>query len=427
MSSRGFTPLAAIGLFRGTWVQGGFLEAPDPERVRAGLVEVIDDALRRELEAQDRLQGLALLLHTLMASVAEKTRLVAALRLRAIVARRDLLASVERVRMKLSPVSEIASAQSEAARAQYEFVNAAQALAEDFARLTAELTALGVTPAAYVRARPETGPRADPMEPSERTARERLLAWWADKLLDEDFERRCGELLAGAPAAKRDELRVLIGRYRTAKRDQAAVRSSVDYDAAERLDRLMRVDLQGRRRLIETALAGVLDELQASDPSRGASWTGLMGFLRQEVAASVDAGGAELASRDALGAELTNAYWSAVKAPPAVTAAVRRLSELDSAVAVARREAMAAWLARTTAASDHLLKDKALDALVSALDAFDEELARTLELPDARADAGWVRSLDGLFGVRESLQRRLERLAHGRGMLTLDAAISLGE
>lgn len=425
MSSRGFTPLAAVGLFRGTWVQGAFLEAPDPERVRAGLVEVIDDALRRELEDSQRLQSLALLLHTLMASVAEKTRLVAALRLRELIARRDLMGAVERVRMKLSPVSEIAAAQGEAARAQAEFVAGAQALAEDFARLTAELTALGVTPSIYARPRPSAGER-DPLEPAERTARERLLAWWADKLLDADFERRNDELLTGAPESLREELRVLVDRYRIAARDEAAVESNA-YDAAARLDRLMKVDLQGRRRLIEGTLARVLDELQASDPSRGASWTGLMGFLRQESAADADAEGAVLAREGAVSAELQQTYWSAVSAPAALDKPVRRLIDLDSRVAEARRLAQAAWLSRTDSPREQLLKDKALDAYVSALDAFDAELARTLSLPEAAADAGWTRALDGMFGVRESLARRRERLQYGRGILTLEAAIALGE
>ncbi|MCM2303095.1 MAG: hypothetical protein NDJ72_00215 [Elusimicrobia bacterium] len=425
MSSRGFTPMAAIGLFRGTWVQGAFLEAPDPERVRAGLVEVIDDALRRELEDSRRLQGLSLLLHTLMASVAEKTRLVAALRLRELAARRDLLGSVERVRMKLSPVSEIASAQAEAARAQFEFVAATQALAEDFARLTGELSALGISPAVYARSRSTAGDR-DPLEPAERTARARLLAWWADRLLDADFERRNDELLAGAPESIRAELRVLVERYRVAAKDAAAVKSN-DYDPAERLDRLMKVDLQGRRRLIEGTLSRILSELQSADPARGASWTGLMGFLRQEASASAELEGSVLAREGGVNAELSRVYWSAVKAPPALDGPVRRLIDLDARVAGLRREAQAAWLARSTSPRDHLLKDQALDAYVSALDAFDAELAAVLELPEAAADAAWTRSLDGLFGVRESLARRRDRLQYGRGILTLEASIALGE
>jgi len=425
MSSRGFTPLAAVGLFRGSWVQGAFLEAPDPERVRAGLVAVIDDALRRELEDSRRLQSLALLLHTLMASVAEKTRLVAALRLRELAARRDLLGAVERVRMKLSPVSEIAAAQAETSRAQSEFVAGTQALAADFSRLTAELTALGISPSIY--ARPGgVGLGRDPLEPAERTARARLLAWWADRLLDADFEKRNDELLAGAPESIRAELRVLVERYRIAARDEAAVTSN-DYDPAERLDRLMKVDLQGRRRLIESALARVLSDMQESDPSRGASWAGLMGFLRQEAAASTEVLGGVLAREGAVATELSRVYWSAVKAPPALDGPVRRLIELDARVAALRREAQAAWLARSESPTDHLLKDKALDAYVSALDAFDQELVRTLELPETAADAGWTRALNGMFGVRESLARRRDRLQYGRGILTLEAAIALGE
>ncbi|PIR18847.1 MAG: hypothetical protein COV48_05250, partial [Elusimicrobia bacterium CG11_big_fil_rev_8_21_14_0_20_64_6] len=426
MSSRGFTPLGAVGLFRGTWVQGAFLEAPDPDQVRAGLVSVIDDALRRELEDSSRLQSLALMLHTLMASVAEKTRLVAALRLRELAARRDLLGAVERVRMKLSPVSEIAAAQGEAARAQSEFVRGAQALAEDFARLTAELAALGITPALYVRPRLSAGER-DPLEPAERTARARLLAWWADRLLDSDFERRNDELLAGAPESVRAELRVLVERYRIAARDEAAVRSSTEYTAAERLDRLMRVDMQGRRRLIEGTLARVLEELQQSDPSRGASWTGLMGFLRQEASASAETAGTVLAREGSIGAEMTRVYWEAVKAPPALDKPVRGLIDLNMRVSELRRQAQAAWLSRSVSPQDHLLKDKALDEYVSALDQFDAELARVLYLPEAEADAAWTRSLSAMFGVRASLERRRERLQYGRGILTLNAAIALGE
>lgn len=425
MSSRGFTPLAAIGLFRGTWVQGAFLEAPDPERVRAGLVEVIDDALRRELEDGKRLTALSLLLHTLMASVAEKTRLVAALRLRELAARRDLLGAVERVRMKLSPVSEIAAAQGEAARAQAEFVAGTQALAEDFARLTAELSALGIKPAVYARPRSADGTR-DPLEPAERSARARLLAWWADRLLDADFERRNDELLAGAPESIRAELKVLVERYRIAARDEAAVKSN-DFSPAERLDLLMKVDLQGRRRLIEGALARVLSEMQASDPARGASWTGLMGFLRQEATAAAEAEGSVLAREGTVASELSLTYWSAVGAPAALDKPVRRLIDLNAKVDLLRREAQAAWLARSGSPQDHLLKDKALDAYVTALDQFDAELARTLELPEASADAGWTRALDGLFGVRESLARRRDRLQYGRGILTLEASIALGE
>ena len=424
MSSRGFTPLAAVGLFRGTWVYGAFLEAPDPERVRAGLVEVIDDALRRELEDSRRLQGLALLLHTLMASVAEKTRLVAALRLRELAARRDLLGAVERVRMKLSPVSEIAAAQGEAARAQAEFAAATQALADDFARLTAELSALGVSPAIISR-KPSTR-SVEGLAPSERTARERLLAWWADRLLDPEFEGRCEALLADAPRSLRAELRELVSRYRIAARDEEAVKSD-DYDAAERLDRLMKVDLQGRRRLIEGALERVLAELQGSDPSRSASWSALLGFLKKESAADAEAAGAVLAKDGGIDAELSLVYWSAVEAPAALDAPVRRLIELDARAAALRRRAQAAWLARSGSPTDHLLRDKALDAYVGALDEFDAELARILELPETAADAGWTRALGGLFGVRESLARRRDRLQYGRGILTLEAAIALGE
>lgn len=426
MSSRGFTPVAAIGLFRGSWVQGAFLEAPDPERVRDGLVAVLDDALRRELEEQDRLKSLALQLHSLMASVAEKTRLAAAQRLRSQVARRSAAGAVERVRLRLSPPSELVAAQAEAERAQAAFLETALALRLDFSRLAAELTALGISPAPAARLA-RAGAATDALEPSERAPRERLLAYWADRLLDPEFAGKSDALLAGAPESLRAELRVLAERYRIAKRDAAAVRGNEAFSAGERLELLVRVDLQGRRRLIEQALQRVMNELGAQDPARSESWAGLMDFLRRDLEAQGSAEGAVLAGKDAVRAELRSAFFGASTPPAALRVAVERLEALQSGVDQARRTAAAAWLARKGGAQDHLLKDKALDAYVAALDAFDAEMERALSLPDASRDAGWARVLDGMYGVRESLRRRRDRLEYGRGLLTIDASIELGE
>ncbi|UPT72638.1 MAG: hypothetical protein M0D55_11815 [Elusimicrobiota bacterium] len=265
------------------------------------------------------------------------------------------------------------------------------------------------------------------MEPAERTARERLLAWWADRLLDPEFERRCDELLAGAPASARAELKALVETYRLSALDEKAVRMMDEYDAAERLERLMKVDLQGRRRKVESVLARILGELQAGDPAHSTSWTGLMGFLRHQAAADSEAEGDALAAEGRVSSELSLVYWNAAAAPPALDKPVKRLLQLDARASAARRSAQAAWLARAQSPADHLLKDKALEEYVAALEEFDAELARTLELPEAAADAAWTRALDGLFGVRASLARRADRLRWGRGILTLDAAIALGE
>lgn len=424
MSSRGFTPVAAFGVFKGQWVQGGFLAAPEPDKIQAALVDVLDDALRRELEEKDRLKSLGLMLHALMASVADKTRLVAAARLREDLADRNLRGVLERVRMRMSPVSEATAAAGEAAAAQEAFVAALYALREDFARLTAELTALGLRPApALGGGLIASGPVAGPLE---RTPREKLLAYWADRMRDADFERQVESLLGGQPDSVIAQLRDLSARYRRAARDADHVRDN-DYSAAERLDLLTKTDVQGRRRALEDVLSKVLAGMQDGGAARAPAWASLMGFLRKDVSARADAAAADLDSSDAARRDLRATFAGALDAPPEIRAELAKLETLQTRVDAARRQALAAWLARQGGAQDHVLKDKALDAYVSALDAFDAEMERALGGRAATADAGWIRALDGLYGVRESLARRQDRLRYGRGLLTIDAAIGLDE
>jgi hypothetical protein len=425
MSSRGFTPIAAFGLFKGQWVSGGFLEAPHPEDIQAALNDVVDDALRRELERKDRLKSLGLLLHALMASVADKTRVVAAARLRETLARRELAGTLERVRENMTPLSEATAAAAEAQASQEAFVTALYALREDFARLTTELAALGIKPSAYATL-PPAAVAATGDDALERAPREKLLAYWADRMEDPDFERQVETLLSGQPDSVLASLRDLSARYRTASRDADAVRSN-DFTSAQTLDLLTKTDVQGRRRALEEVLGKVLDGLQGSDAAHAPAWAGLMDYLRSDVTARADASAGNLASSDALRGSLRGVFTDALSAPPAVKAEIARLETLQSGVDLARRQALAAWLARAGGAEDHVLKDKALDAYVSALDAFDAEMQRALASKDVAADAGWTRSLDALFDVRESLARREDRLKYGRGLLTIDAAISLDQ
>ena len=425
MSSRGFTPVAAFGMFKGQWVSGAFLAAPQPEDIQAALNDVLDDALRRELESRDRLKSLGLLLHALMSSVADKTRLVAAARLRETLARSALAGTLERVRLHMTPVSEAAAAAAEAQAAQEAFVTALYALREDFARLTTELTALGIKPASYLASSPARL-SAPTDEPLGRTPREKLLAYWADRMQDADFERHVEELLAGQPDSVVAQLRELSARYRTAARDADAVRDN-DFTPAERLDLLTKTDVQGRRRALEEVLGKVLGGMQGQDPAHSPQWAGLMDYLRSDVTARAGAAAGDLSRDDAVREALRSEFTGALGAPPELRAEIAKLETLQGGVDAARRAALAAWLAREDGAQDHVLKDKALDAYVSALDAFDSEMQRALAAKTVASDAGWDRTLDALYGVRESLDRRRDRLKYGRGLLTIDAAISLDE
>ncbi|MBI5209140.1 MAG: hypothetical protein HY927_04110 [Elusimicrobia bacterium] len=420
MSYKGFTPMAAFGMFRGTWVSGFFLEAPNPEQIQKGLANILTDALKKELESQDKLRSLGLKLHQLMASVADKVRLLDAERERLLLARRNLAGMLERRKLGMASEADVLAASEEAARTHDGFIDTISALQQDFAYLVTELEALGFVDRKPVpRLTPsDTGPQVN-----ERSAKEKLMGFVSERMLDEGFEKNIDELLAGVPARLKEELKKNIEEYRAAKRHDIWVRYD-DFTAAEKLQLLIKVDLQGRRELVEKSFQKILDELSRS---QGPSWQKVMAFLAsdlegQEAAAKVRVNdGAEM--RDAL----QQAFWSAVTPPAKVDKIYQALSSLSREVDAARIKALEMYLAGAERPEDYLMRDAALDEYVKALVAYDAAVLKAFASADVQGSAQWSKALDALFSLRKSSERRRDYLRYGRGIMTIDAAIGLAE
>jgi hypothetical protein len=425
MSYKGFTPVAAFGMFQGKWVGGAFLEAPDPAKIQKTLEGILNDALRKELESQDRMKGLSLMLHALMASVADKVKLIEAERSRVEVTQRNLSGAVERLRMHMGTAQDAAAAETEAAAAHEQFIQTVYALRLDFIRLVTELEALG-----YSGQAPLGGSKVSiggaPSATSELTARQELLAYWAQRLLDPDFERSQDGLLSGLPQAQRDELRKELEAYRQSSSNHDALMGK-DFSPQEKFDLLTKVDLDGRRIKVESTLDLILKEIEAQGVGGTAQWTQLMGFLRTDVEnQSVSAEG-DVHQQEGELRGLRDAFWGAVPAPPKVEAAYQRLSQLKDAVYDARQEALHHYLEQKLKPEDYVLKDKALEAYVKALIAYDNEVLKDFAMPDVGQDPRWSTALNALFGLAPSLDRRRDMLRYGRGIVTMDAAINLGD
>ena len=171
-------------------------------------------------------------------------------------------------------------------------------------------------------------------ETSERSDRDELLAFWSKRLLDEGFEARQDGLMPSVPPSLRAELRQRLLNYRQSQKDHDGV-LHVDFSERERLDLLMRNDLQGRRHKVEATLGKILDELRKGDPSGG--WMGLMSFLQQDVEAQVVSAKGDYEAGSRMTSAVREAYWNAAAAPPAVQKAYAELTTLAEAAASAKQ------------------------------------------------------------------------------------------
>ncbi|MCR4294752.1 MAG: hypothetical protein NUW21_04410, partial [Elusimicrobia bacterium] len=184
MSYKGFTPVATFGYFRGTPIAGGFIEAPDPREIEAGLEKVMGEVLRKEMQSSGRLQELTLRLHSLMIRVEDGAK--------GLEARRKLIESAEgalRARAETSGVgsAEYKAAQDSLVTAWNGFARAMTTTKADFITLVTELEALGEGSAGSLRPFrapdvPETPLSARPDEKSQ------LLDYWAGRYADPSFE-----------------------------------------------------------------------------------------------------------------------------------------------------------------------------------------------------------------------------------------------
>ncbi|MFA6004318.1 MAG: hypothetical protein WC881_09645, partial [Elusimicrobiota bacterium] len=426
MSYKGFTPVAAFGLFRGQNVGGLFLEAPDAQAVESGLVNVLSDALRKELQSDGRIQGLSLRLNQLMWRVADGAHTIEA--------QRDLVAAAEtEYRAKLAQADGPAGweqarlAQERVVAAWSGFGRALNDTKGAFVTLVSELEALGQGRKTVDRAAGSVfwTPPARP------DARAELSGYMTQRMLDSDFAARLDTVLAGlAPgvtAEMRQRLADRAGAYRAASRDAEAVMIR-DFTPAERIDLLTRNDKEGRRSAVEAGLGQVLAALGRLDPHSNPTWAKLLTFMREDISAQTSLRSQDRASETRIAAGMRDSYWHAVPAPFGVEGAFSRLEIRHRELGEAKQALLESYLSDLHPTPENfVLKDLVLDAYLKAQAAFDAELIKTFDSKEVRADGAMARGLDGLYDINRTITRVREGVRYGRGMAALDSLIMLGD
>ncbi len=421
MSYKGFTPVATFGYFRGTPIAGGFIEAPDPREIEAGLEKVMGEVLRKEMQSSGRLQELTLRLHSLMVRVEDGAK--------GLEARRKLIESAERDLRARAETTGTGSAEYKAAQdaliaAWDGFARQMTATKADFITLVTELEALGEGSAGSLR------PLSSPDVPEARVTndpKDQLLDYWAGRYADPSFESGVDDLFArmgtAVPAAVRARIAKDAAIYRTALADAKALDSN-DYTPGEKFDRLIKVDVEGKRLNLRSDLQAALRGVGILDKDSNPVAAEFLAFMKADLAAASAAFSLDRDAKVRVDRALSEVYWSAHGPTDAEASMFGRLDKLYAAAEDARHLLLTSYLAASDDATKFVLKDAQLDAYLKAQGAFDAELARTLA---AKPSATVIRTLDGLYGIKESLDRGVARAKHGRGMAALDALISLEE
>ncbi|MBI5240288.1 MAG: hypothetical protein HY926_07425 [Elusimicrobia bacterium] len=424
MSYKGFTPVAAFGVFRGQMVGGAFLEAPDPQAIERGLTNILSDVLRKELISNGRMKELSLRLSELMVRVQDGARIVEA-------RRRLIQAAESEVRAQLAQghLEEAGLARERLFAAWLEFSRSLSETKSAFIALVSELEAVGQGRATGLRA--AAGPFSSDMPELRKDPRAELVDYVAGRSLDADFAARLDALLAGLGPGVTAEQRQRLARRAQLYRDAVDAGDAVmirEFAPAERLRLLTLNDKEGKRQAAAAEFASVLDALGRLDPQSNPGWARLLGFLREDLSARAGRAGQQRVDEVALEAAMRDAYWQAVPAPFAVQGAFQRLEKLRSELVAAQQDLLESYLTDLSADPNHfVLKDINLDRYLKAEQAFDAELIKTFDSAEVRGDGTLARGLDRIYLLQRSLQRTADDIRSGRGLRALDALIMLEE
>ncbi|MFI5360629.1 MAG: hypothetical protein ACHQ49_01565, partial [Elusimicrobiota bacterium] len=456
MSYKGFTPIAAAGVFRGTPVAGAFLEAPDPRSIARALENVISEALRKQLESDGQLHDLSLHMYQLMTSVSDGAKEVETARRQVEAAEGDLKArtalakelldstlptkehptvttTAEAVKAATAAVVEREKAQQRLLDAWSQFDATMVNTKSAFVSLVSELQALGQT-SGLPALRDEPSAQRAERSPMNLDPLSQLADYWTGRMADPAFAREQDSVLSQAGVAAPSDARARIiaaaDLYRLALKNADAIRNN-DFDAAKTLDLLTRNDAEGKRVLLRAEIEKEISRLGVLGKDNPATPV-ILGFFAADAQKAADAGGIDRAQKRGIAKEMRRAFLEAglpsdIKKSAAVEAAFNRLEELDKDVDTTREALLAGYLSRTSAdPRNFLLKDVELDAYLKAQSAFDAELAKTLDT-EFKDDDNLTKMLDGIYDLRASLERSVDQLKAGRGMGAIDALIMLEE
>ncbi len=427
MSYQGITPIAAFGIFRGTPVFGGFLEAPDPQEIERGLTNILSDSIREELKAQGQFKKLEMVLYTQMARVSGGMKEVQA-------DSRLLAAATADLKQKewtsdhnpdsLKDKKDFLEAKKNLVAAWGNLVKDSADLKSNFVSLVAELKALGQkgnskSPAASLKNLSLGDERVLedhglPSTPSERG----LLGYWTDRMEDPDFIAQQDRYLEGLGISRQmiDSVDSVARLYRTAIRDSKDV-TAEDFSSQERLRLLAQNDARGKRNLLIFGLSALKTEIEKKDPQ--------LGFLRGDLERQLSLSDQKRTEYAQAALQLRDAYWHAVSVSPRAEAAFKALEADHQKLVLAKDALIDSYFASPLKNDEFILRDGLLDDYLKAQQVFDEDIIRTLDLKEVQGNAELMRTLDALYDARKSLNRQIDFKEAGRGILALDALVML--
>ncbi len=434
MSYKGFTPVAAFGVFRDTKVGGLFLEAPDVRLIQRGLENILSDVLRKDLQSTGRLQELTLKMNQLMSRVEDGSHELEKRRELITAAEADYRAQMGRA-LQSHDMKEVDAARERVVAAWLAFSDQMVRTKSDFISLVTELEALNEGKSTMLRPL-SAGPSAD-FKALRRDPQGELLDYWADRLLDDKFAADLGPVLDqlapkdSAAAADRfaklkEGIFVRADLYRTAKQTATQVLSK-DFTTEEKLDLLTRNDVQGKREALQEKLTALLKSLGQQNPETNPAWAKLLAFVRSDIQVQQAESGEESGHAQDLARGLRDAYWHAI--PPAtygVDGAFHDLEALKADLVEKREALLESYLTDTDDnPSRFLLRDTKLDEYLKAEQTFDETVVKTFGKDEVKNDPVMYAGLDAMYDVRGALSREIDGTRSGRGMRAIDALIML--
>ncbi|MBI3551515.1 MAG: hypothetical protein HY077_03285 [Elusimicrobia bacterium] len=433
MSYKGFTPVAAYGMFRDTRVGGLFLEAPDVRLIQRGLENILSDVLRKDLQSTGRLRELSLKMNQLMSRVEDGSHELEQRRQLIVAAEADYRAHLGRARQS-GDMTEAEAARQRLVKAWLDFSEQMVKTKSDFINLVTELEALdrgrstSLRPLAAGPSRDLPSLRHDPQG--------ELLDYWAERLLDKGFESSLSPVLDKLAPADSPQTAERIAKikqgiilraelYRSAKMTADLVLSK-DFTPAEKLDLLTRNDAQGKREALQAQLSDLIKTLGTLNPETNPGWKTLLSFLRSDIETQQGTNGQTRAQALDAAKALRDAYWHAVPAPYGVEGAFTQLETLKVDLGAKRQSLLESYLLDNSDDPNHfLLTDVKLDEYLKAEQAFDEALIKTFQKDEVKNDPAMWSGLDGLYDIRGALSREIDGTRSGRGLRALDALLML--
>ncbi|MBI3296598.1 MAG: hypothetical protein HYZ75_00425 [Elusimicrobia bacterium] len=424
MSYKGFTPVAAFGLFRGKAVGGLFMEAPDPRSISAGLQRVLSDSVRRELESQGRMRELSLRLHLLMIGVEGRAKLAERQAAAAAAAQEAYRAAASRVDAGLAGPEELLSAQDALVRSWLALSATLAELKSGFITLVSELDALGYDSKKLLAA--PAMPGLPPAGEAGLSPAAQLADFASRRSLDAGFAGELEAALAGLPGAGAEAAKAYAGAaasYRALSKDAEDVRHHPGLSPEQRLRALTAADVEGRRLAVAGVLARVLDGTREAPQAREA----ILAVLSRDLTAQESAASGLDSRERALAGDLRKVMLDGLEMPAVVRGQVERLETLRAALLGARQALREESLKTRLSPTEFLMSDQALDRYLRALTEYDAAVLALYAAPEVKGSADLAYTLDGLHPLKVSLARATDLARQGRGMLALSALVALAE